>query len=65
VRGLCNFAENLELKNSGIVVVVLGEALLDNNSYSFIPATTVIQPHWQARLATISPNSLSWEPKEK
>jgi hypothetical protein len=47
-------------------VVSSGEALLDKNSYSLIPATTVIQPHWQAGLATIPPpNSLSWVTKEK
>jgi hypothetical protein len=40
-------------------VVSSGEALLDKNSYSFIPATVFIQPHWQAKKATISPNSLS------
>jgi hypothetical protein len=39
-------------------------SLLFENSYSFIPATTVIQPHWQAGLATISLNSLSLVEKE-
>jgi hypothetical protein len=57
---------NKEKNNSGILVVSSEEALLVRNSYSFIPATTVIQPHWQARKATISPpNSLSLVRKEK